>query len=111
LGSLNLAYKETKDVVPTIIKETPPKKVVDNATVKNEQKIVSPPKKQDPPKPNPPKPAPPKQQAIKVKTHIVKKGDTLYDLAKKYKTTVAQLKKVNKLNGDNLKIGQKLTIP
>jgi LysM repeat protein/lysophospholipase L1-like esterase len=111
LGSLNLAYKETKDVVPTVIKETPPKKVVDNATVKNEQKIVSPPKKQDPPKPNPPKPAPPKQQAIKVKTHIVKKGDTLYDLAKKYKTTVAQLKKVNKLNGDNLKIGQKLTIP
>jgi LysM repeat protein len=45
------------------------------------------------------------------KVYVVKKGDTLSGIAAKYRTTVSQLKKVNKLKSDNLQIGQKLTIP
>ena len=44
------------------------------------------------------------------KVHVVKKGDTLYSISKKYKTTVSVLQKKNKLSGSNLSIGQKLKI-
>lgn len=44
-------------------------------------------------------------------TYIVKKGDTLYQLAIKYKTTVTDLKKLNDLNSDFLSINQKIHIP
>lgn len=42
--------------------------------------------------------------------HSVRKGDTLYNLSKKYGTTVDQLMKLNKLQSNNLSIGQKLII-
>lgn len=42
--------------------------------------------------------------------HTVNKGDTLYDLAKKYGTTVNKLKAQNALKGSQLKIGQQLII-
>ncbi len=41
--------------------------------------------------------------------HIVKKGDTLYDIAKRYGTTVKKIKRWNS-NDDNLSVGQKLVI-
>ena len=44
-------------------------------------------------------------------THIVKKGDTLWDLAKKYNTSVSELKKINNLKSDILKIGYELKLP
>ena len=44
------------------------------------------------------------------KTHIVEKGDTLYSLAKKYNTTVAKLKEINKLESDKLDLGQIINI-
>jgi len=43
-------------------------------------------------------------------THIVKSGDTLSALAAKYKITVQQLKQINGLTSDNIKIGQKLYV-
>ena len=43
--------------------------------------------------------------------YIVKSGDTLYSLAKKYSTTVDNLKNINNLSTNNLAIGQKLIIP
>ena len=43
--------------------------------------------------------------------YVVKKGDTLWDLAKKYKTSVNEIKKLNNLKSDMLKIGQQLFIP
>lgn len=43
--------------------------------------------------------------------YIVKKGDTLYQIAQKYNTTVAELKKNNNLTNNNLTIGQVLNIP
>lgn len=43
--------------------------------------------------------------------YIVKNGDNLWDIAKKYNTTVSTLMSVNNLSGDKLKINQQLLIP
>jgi len=43
--------------------------------------------------------------------HIVKKGDTLYSIAKKYETTVDALKRINNLPSDKILIGQKNLSP
>ena len=42
--------------------------------------------------------------------HVVKKGDTLYSISKRYNTSVSVLQKKNKLSGSNLSIGQKIKI-
>lgn len=42
--------------------------------------------------------------------YVVKKGDTLWSIAKKYGLTVDELKKLNKLSTNNLSIGQKLVV-
>ena len=46
----------------------------------------------------------------KFKSHVVKKGDTLYSISKLYNTTVDEIKKQNKLNSTELLIGQQLKI-
>ncbi len=43
--------------------------------------------------------------------YTVKKGDTLYNIAKKYNTTAAAIIKLNYLKNTNLSIGQVLRIP
>jgi len=45
------------------------------------------------------------------KKYIVKKGDTLSQIAEKNKTTVSKIMKANKLKSDRLSIGQVLVIP
>lgn len=45
-----------------------------------------------------------------VKTHTVKKGETLSSISRKYGCTVSNLKKWNKLKSNNVKVGQKLKI-
>ena len=47
----------------------------------------------------------------KENVYIVKKGDTLYQIAKKYNTTVEELKKINNITSNLLSVNQKLTIP
>ena len=43
--------------------------------------------------------------------YIVEKGDTLWSIANKYKTTVNKLKDINNLSNNLIVIGQKLIIP
>ena len=43
-------------------------------------------------------------------TYTVKKGDNLYSIARKYNTTVQEIKKKNNLSSNLLSIGQKLII-
>ena len=43
-------------------------------------------------------------------THIVIKGDTLYNICKRYNVTVDQLKEWNKLANINIQLGQKLQV-
>ena len=44
-------------------------------------------------------------------TYIVKSGDNLYNIAKKYNTTASAIMMLNNLPNTNLSIGQKLQIP
>lgn len=44
-------------------------------------------------------------------THVVQKGDTLYSISKKYNTTIQSIIDANKINGNDIKAGQKLIIP
>jgi LysM repeat protein len=46
-----------------------------------------------------------------VSSYIVSPGDTLYSIAKKFDTTVDNLKKANNLTNNMLSVGQKLIIP
>jgi len=42
--------------------------------------------------------------------HVVKQGDTLYEISQKHGLTVKELKRLNGLNSSRLKIGQKLAL-
>ncbi len=42
---------------------------------------------------------------------VIKKGDTLYSIAKQYGTTVQKLKKENGLSDDMIYVGQRLNVP
>lgn len=57
----------------------------------------------------------PKNDNMSVKNndfiYTVKKGDTLWDIARLYNTTVEELKSLNNLSGNSLQIGDKLKIP
>ncbi len=56
------------------------------------------------------------KKSVKVKstppvTHTVKKGDTLYALSRKYKTSVDAIQRANRLKGTIIGIDQRLIIP
>ena len=57
----------------------------------------------------PQKPAPVPQQST-VKYHKIKKGETLSSIARKYHTTVANLKKWNHLKSDLIREGQRIIV-
>ncbi len=42
--------------------------------------------------------------------HVVVKGDTLFGLARKYETTVEEIKSLNNLNGNIISVGQRLRV-
>lgn len=49
--------------------------------------------------------------AFATTTYVVKKGDNLYDLSRKFGVSVEDIKSLNKLNNNNLGIGNELLIP
>lgn len=52
-----------------------------------------------------------KKSSSKLRKHKVKRGDTLSHLARKYKTSVKAIKKINKMRNNNLMIGTSIKIP
>ena len=42
--------------------------------------------------------------------YLVKPGDTVWKIAKRYKTTVSNIMELNNLENDNIKVGDKLYI-
>jgi membrane-bound lytic murein transglycosylase D len=57
-------------------------------------------------------PAPGRRAAVEPTrvVHRVKRGETLYSIALKYNTSVAAVRQSNKLRGNTIKVGQRLTI-
>jgi LysM repeat protein len=56
-------------------------------------------------------PAPPEPQKTAGGTyHTIVKGDTLYNISKRYNTTVAKIRQINNMVDDNIKIGQELRV-
>ena len=53
----------------------------------------------------------PYDKSSKSDTYTVVRGDTLWNIAKKFNTTVDNLKKINNLEGNMLYIGQNLVVP
>ncbi len=45
------------------------------------------------------------------KVHIVKKGDTLYSISKRYSVSIDDLKRFNAVYNNNISVGQKLKVP
>ncbi|MFK7909228.1 MAG: LysM peptidoglycan-binding domain-containing protein [Akkermansiaceae bacterium] len=65
-----------------------------------------------------PRPKPRPKPTVKAKPkrkspirHTIKKGDTLWAISRKYKTTVTAIQRANGLKGTNLKIGRRILIP
>ena len=73
--------------------------------LKDIQKSMTP-----PPPPPPPRPAKPSYTGP-CKEYVVESGDTLSLIASAFNTTVQNLKSMNNLKGDNLRVGQKLLVP
>ncbi|WP_416394831.1 LysM peptidoglycan-binding domain-containing protein [Allohahella sp. A8] len=53
----------------------------------------------------------PESQRLKWHRYLVRSGDTLSEIAQRFKTTRAVVRDVNQIKGDRLKIGQALLIP
>ena len=43
--------------------------------------------------------------------HVISPGDTLSEIAERYNVSMSAIRSANKLSGDKVRIGQKLTIP
>lgn len=48
---------------------------------------------------------------VAARYHKVSSGDTLFSLASRYQTSVADLKRINGLSGDSIRVGQSLRLP
>lgn len=51
------------------------------------------------------------RRGANVRTHTVRQGDTLYALAKRYDTSVAELRRLNNIKGSSLSRGTRLRVP
>jgi membrane-bound lytic murein transglycosylase D len=58
----------------------------------------------------PARPAPRVESAPEKVVHRVRRGDTLYSIAKRFDTTVEELKEWNRLRSSVIQVGQRLTI-
>lgn len=52
-----------------------------------------------------------KQKKNSTLTYTVVRGDTLSDIAKKHRVSVSQIRALNNLKNNNIKVGQKLKVP
>ncbi|MEO6759089.1 MAG: LysM peptidoglycan-binding domain-containing protein, partial [Saprospiraceae bacterium] len=61
-------------------------------------------------KPNIPVTVQPPPVSVSPGYHLVEKGDTLYNISRKYNLSVAQLKQLNNMTDDSIRIGQTLRV-
>lgn len=53
----------------------------------------------------------PESERIRWKRHKIRKGQTIGTIARKYRTSISMIKKVNRLRGNTIVVGRSLTIP
>ncbi|GAB4213000.1 MAG: hypothetical protein OHK0013_36410 [Sandaracinaceae bacterium] len=53
----------------------------------------------------------PVAEAQRPRIHVVREGDTLARIARRYHATVAAIREANRLRGDRLRLGQELVVP
>lgn len=47
----------------------------------------------------------------KIVFHTVQQGDTLWNIAQRYRTTIQNIKRVNRISGNQIKVGSRLKVP
>jgi N-acetylmuramoyl-L-alanine amidase len=52
-----------------------------------------------------------KRSPAKQVNHVITRGDTLSEIAERYNVSMSAIRSANKLSGDKVRVGQKLTIP
>ena len=52
-----------------------------------------------------------KKQPSKQVTYVIARGDTISEIAERYNVSVSSIRRANKLSSDNIRVGQKLSIP
>jgi N-acetylmuramoyl-L-alanine amidase len=52
-----------------------------------------------------------KRSPVKQVNHVISRGDTLSEIAERYNVSMSAIRSANKLSGDKVRVGQKLTIP
>jgi N-acetylmuramoyl-L-alanine amidase len=52
-----------------------------------------------------------KRSPAKRVNHVISRGDTLSEIAERYNVSMSAIRSANKLSGDKVRVGQKLTIP
>ena len=52
-----------------------------------------------------------KRSPTKQVNHVISRGDTLSEIAERYNVSMSAIRSANNLSSDNVRIGQKLTIP
>jgi LysM repeat protein len=55
-------------------------------------------------------PSPRPKEASPTGTHVVERGDTLFEIAVRHRMSVAELKKINGLESNQIHVGDKLTV-
>ena len=59
----------------------------------------------------PPPPPPPPPPAPEYTVYVVRSGDYLAKISKRYNVTINSIKRLNNLKGDSIRVGQKLKLP
>ena len=113
--------KKSTKLKPGMVLLVPPKPAAPPAKVQPVLAKASPPPPAkaalSPPPPAKASPAPAKpvtakkSEPVRVVTHVVKSGDSLFNIASRYGVTTKKIQEANKLNSLNIAVGQSLTIP
>ena len=52
-----------------------------------------------------------RREPVRQVRHVISRGDTLSEIAQRYNVSAAAIRRANKINGDNIRVGQTLSIP